>query len=235
MIPFPLAAKEMCSTVYVEVFDKDGRVLSENYSDSIRGYAMRALNSGTLTPQAATMMVDMLLYGAEAQVQFKHETSQLADSLLTEELLALASEDVVCENKQLKGSNFYGSNLSLESSIQLNVFFSGMKRRDVQAMYAEVRSTDQYGKDIHITVPGSSFLPHGTSRDIYKIVIDALNVGDARQMVTVLVYDEDGELFGSCQDSIESYVKRAETATASPLYAAIMRFAVSTNLYLTTR
>lgn len=235
LIPYPLAAKEMGDTVYMEIFDENGNAISENTSDSVQNYAMRTLESETSTVQVKQMIVDMLIYGAAAQTFFDYETYTLADSLLTEEQKSLASEDVSCRNNLEKGDNYYGSNLSLESSILLNVFFSGLEAHDINQMYAEISFTDIHGKEHRTTVPGTEFILYRSRGGIYKIVIDEIAVGDACQPVSVCVYKSDGTRFGSCTDSVESYVNRAFAAEASPLYAAIMRFAHSSYLYLTTR
>ena len=67
-----------------------------------------------------------------------------------------------------------------------------------------------------------------------RFVSDQLVVADARQKITVTVYNADGSVYSSCTDSVESYTARAQAAQANgtELYEAIMNFADSAKVYL---
>ena len=180
------------------------------------------------------MMIDMLNYGAAAQEHFKYNTSDLANNALTEEQQALATAKVACTNGQVKDATIYGSNLSLEDSILLNTFFKGLKGKDIASMYAMVNFTDFEGKAKEVRMEGSEFEKYGSSGDIYKIVVDDVVLADAKQLVTVTLYNADGSVFGTGSDSVESYVARAESNNADTygLYANIMKFATSAYNYI---
>ena len=229
-----IAAKEMADTLTIEIVDADGYVLNNEYSDSARGYAGRALASSSTTQYVRIMMIDMLNYGAAAQEHFKYNTSDLANNALTEEQQALATAKITCTNGQVKDATIYGSNLSLEDSILLNTFFKGLKGKDIASMYAMVNFTDFEGKAKEVRMEGSEFEKYGSSGDIYKIVVDDVVLADAKQLVTVTLYNADGTVFGAGTDSVESYVARAESNNADTygLYANIMKFATSAYNYI---
>ena len=229
-----IAAKEMADTLTIEIVDADGYVLNNEYSDSARGYAGRALANSSTTEYVRVMMIDMLNYGAAAQEHFKYNTSDLANNALTEEQQALATAKVTCTNGQVKDATIYGSNLSLEDSILLNTFFKGLKNKDVTTMYAMVNFTDFEGKAKEVRMEGTEFEKYGSSGDIYKIVVDDVVLADAKQLVTVTLYNADGTVFGAGTDSVESYVARAESNNADTygLYANIMKFATSAYNYI---
>ena len=101
-------------------------------------------------------------------------------------------------------------------------------------MYAMVNFTDFQGIVKEVRMEGTEFEKYGSSGDIYKIVVDDVVLADAKQMVTVTLYNADGTVFGVGSDSVESYVARAEKNGADTygLYANIMKFATSAYNYI---
>ena len=232
-----IAAKEMADPLAIEIVDADGNVYNHAYTSSVRDYAGRALAANSTTDYVRALMVDMLNYGAAAQNHFKYNASDLANNALTEEQQALATAKVDCTNKQVKDETVYGANLSLEDSILLNTYFMGLKGKDIASMYAMVTFADYQGINKEVRVEGSEFEAYGSSGDIYKIVVDDVVLADAKQLVTVTLYDADGTVYGTGIDSVESYVARAESNSTDTygLYANIMKFATSAYNYLTDR
>ena len=227
-----IAAKEMADPLSIEIFDADGNVLNAPYTSSVRDYAGRALAASSTTELVATMMVDMLNYGSSAQVEFGYNTADLANNALTEAQQALATAKVACTNDQIKGTNAAGANLSLEDRIEMNVYFSGMKNKTPSEMYAVISFTDYLGNAKETRVEGSEFIKRNNTT--YGVVVDDIVLADARQMVSVTVYDADGSEFGDASDSVSSYVARAEAndADGSGLYSNILKFATSAYNYL---
>ncbi len=165
----------------------------------------------------------MLNYGAAAQVYFKYDQLNLANSCLTEEEKAYATESVTTVDKRVADENYYGSNLNLGSNIQLSMFF----RNITPDMHAIVTFTDHYGHDKTVRIDGSKFKKH--KENIYRIYIEEMVIADARQLITCTVYDAAENAVATATDSIESYVARGNTS--EPLYEAIMKFADSAYAY----
>ena len=221
-VSYSVSAKQMADTLTVEVFDANGNAVSNPYEVSVRSYAMKML--GTTTKQTMqTLLVDMLNYGAEAQKYFKYNEADLANALLTDEQKAYATADVACSNKQVKGDNVFGTNLTLGDQILLNVGFNNV----AEGMYATIEFTDYRGEGKSIEVPFNEFKPFSGSK--YLVVVDDIVLADAFSLVTVTVYNADGTVHGSMTDSVESYVARVG---ATDLNGAIMKFAYSAREYL---
>ncbi|MBQ9968358.1 MAG: Ig-like domain-containing protein [Oscillospiraceae bacterium] len=214
-----VAAKEMADAIEVVVVDKDGREVSTVYTASVRDYAMKALAASTAAAKIRTLVVDMLNYGAAAQTYFGYNEKDLATSKLTAAQKALATGDVSCTDKRVKGENYYGSNLSLEDRIILNLYFKNC----TEGMTAKVTYTDYCGRTV---TSDAAVEPYSGS--ICKVVVDEIVLADAFCPVTVTVYNGE-KLHGIATDSVESYVARAE---GSDLYENIMKFAYAARAYL---
>ena len=168
--------------------DAEGNAVSNVYETSVRTYAMKLLEKQANNAKVATLLVDMLNYGAEAQKYFKYNEEDLANSLLTAEQQAKATQSVTCVNKHVKGENVHGTNLSLEDSIILNLFF-----KNVKAGYtAKIVFTDYRGT---IKTLDKELIPYTGS--VYKIVVDDIVLADAFSTVTATVYDANGNVHGT--------------------------------------
>ena len=126
-VSYGVAAKEMADEVSVYIVDENGEPVSAVYSRNVRGYAMDLISSTSQPDDVKAFAVDMLNYGASAQLNFNYNTDHPANEYLTEEQQEqYATPAVECANNQVKGDNAYGSNLSLEERILLNVFIEGV-------------------------------------------------------------------------------------------------------------
>lgn len=214
-----IAAKEMCDVVKVQVFTQDGLPASHEYTDSLRSYAMRGLERLS-NPLLRTAFVDMLNYGAAAQLFFSYGTSDLANAKLTAEQKAEASSTVSCTNSRVTGDRYYGTSVSAESNLVLTLYFTDLST----ATHAVVTYTDHYGKDHKLTINSSEFYARG---DLLGVVIDQLVVADCSVLVSCKVYA--GEtVIASASDSVESYVARG---AGDGTYTDMLKFAVSARTY----
>lgn len=229
-------AMEMTDTLTLTIKDADGYDRIDAYSTSVREYAGKALVAASSTELMKILVVDMVNYGAAAQTNFKYKTNDLANAQLTEEQAALASSDVACANNQIRGTNNIGSNLALDDCILLNVYFQGLKGKDMSTITAKVSFTNWKNEYIEGSIPGTEFELYGATGDRYKVVVDDIVLADAKCLVTVELYEDGTEApiaYGS--DSVESYANRGSSTAAAPLYKAIMKFAASAKAYLLSR
>ena len=229
-----VAAKGMPNTISVVITDENGDTV-DSRTDSIRGYAMRALNSGSMGVDVHRLIVDMLNYGAEAQNHFKYNTADLANNQLTAEQKNYATESVTYTNKAVKGTNAYGSNVQLVDNICFSFYFKN-RPANMNGMYGELTFTNYHGKEIKIELTQADLIPStSTNRtDLIRVYAEETVVADCRQMITCTVYNADGTVFGTSTDSVESYVARAQS-TGEALYPAILKFADSAYTYLINR
>ncbi len=222
-----LAAKQMVDKIEVEIYTADDQVASEKWNDSIRDYAMRMVDGGST--QRQTFFVDMLNYGAAAQTYFNYAASDLANNQLTAEQQAKATASVTMTNGRVKGDNYVGTTLSLESNLFMSLVFDNIAADDLANMKAVVTFTDHYGTAQEMSINGTDFRSINTENGRYAIDVSNIAVADARQLVSCTVYN--GEtVYGSATDSIESYVSRMTGKNA--LYEPIMKFCVSAYNYI---
>ncbi len=121
-----VAAKEMCDSLSVAVFNAYGTQITEPYTDTIQAYAMRMLemDETLANEELRTLYVDMLIYGAAAQVQFGYGTEQLADAMLSQEQRAYATGTCTTENNLVEGPGRTATTMTLKSHITLDFIFS---------------------------------------------------------------------------------------------------------------
>ena len=219
-----IAAKEMTDNVFVTIYDADKNPISITFCDSPRDYAIRTLNNPASTETEKTMIVDMLNYGAAAQMYFNnYHADDLANSTLTDEQKAYATKTVECVDSRIKGTNYLGSSLRLVSKIELMFAFKNI----THSMYAVLTYEDKNGVIQEVTVAGSKFEENNGA---YVVIVDALVVAEARSDVTCKVYN-DGAIVAEVTDSIESYVAR----TPGELFDNIMKFSDSARAYLASK
>ena len=215
-------AKEMNDTIYVQVFYADDTPASALWEDSVVEYVMRILENQNVYTK--TMLVDMLNYGAAAQASFDYDEENLANSNLTEAQKAYATSEVSYSDSRVKGTNYYGSTLSLGSNLCLVLYFQNISTD----MYAEVTFVNHYGEEKVVRIEGTEFYHHSGS--IYKVAVNEVVVADVGQPVTCTIYDALGNEVGTVTDSIESYIARM--SSTDELYETIMKFANSAYIYL---
>ena len=217
-----LAAKEMADSFNVTIYNANNEAISNPKTDSVRDYVKRAFDSQTV--KGKTMLVDMLNYGAAAQQNFKYNIDDLANNQLTAEQKAYGTKTAApTTNNRVKDINYKGTRLVLESRIQMQVAFTGLDR----TMYAQYTYRDHNNKVQIVTVAGSEFIEVS---GLYGIELSKLVYADARQIVTVQIYNSQGALLSTVQDSIESYVNRS--GATDPLFDALMKFTDSAKAYL---
>ena len=211
-----IAAKEMTDEITIVVYNADGVAISNPRTDSIRNYLLRNLENYD-SAELRALVVDMLNYGAAAQENFGYNTDDLANKDLTAEQKAFGTATMkTCTDKRVKGANFLGTGLELNNSIVLNMYFNGL----TSDMTAKVTFTDHNNQP----VTADAVIADGI------VYVDQIVVADARQLVTVTVYDANGSVYGTATDSLESCVARA--SASDTIYQAIMKFADSAYNYL---
>ena len=214
-----IAAKEMTDNVYVTIYNAEGEAVSDTWTDSVRGQAMRNLAKAAISAEEKTMVVDMLNYGAAAQQAFGYNTADLANAQLSEEQKALATQSTTYSDTHTGDENYFASNLMLKSNIQLMFAF----RNVTPDMKAVITFTNHYGEAKEITVEGSGFTKSGS---FYVVAVEDMVVADSRQDITCTVYDGE-EAVATATDSVASYAARK----SDTLFEMLMRFSDSAYAY----
>ena len=220
------AAKEMCDTVYVHLYDSSNNRITECKNDGIRKYAMRMLEKLASEDDEASkylkrVIVDMLDYGTACQTYFGYKTTDMANKDLTDVQRAYTSETLpTVTGTTIANSYWNGSNLITSSNIQLAMAFKNVTGE----MYVQFSYKGHKGN----SVTSEKLYPQNTA-DGY-ITVPELVVADSRCPVTVTVYNADGTVVASWTESIESYVGR--NAADDPVFLAFMKFSDSAKVYL---
>lgn len=203
-------AKEMTDNVTAVIYS-DGIQVSLSKTDSIRDYAMRAL-ANTTDAATITMLVEMLNYGAAAQVHFEnYHADDLANSQLTDQQKAYAMGEITLTSRQQAGDFYYGTALSLRNEIRLAFIFKDAYLDNT--MNALITYTDHYGNPKQLMITGDKFEYLMPDQKQYGYVtVEGIAVADCRQMVTCTIFDADGNILYTVSDCAESYAARSGEA-----------------------
>jgi len=230
-----LAAKEMTDVMEAVIYDANGNQISVVRSESIRSYAMRGVEKYESDPTKATsmtMFVDMLNYGAAAQMNFHYNETDLANALLTESQRACATSDSTAEITNTKGPGCAGTALGLENEIELTFIFN--KTTVKEGMYATVVYTDHLGEVKRQTIQYSEFGSYGSTR--VSVVVKGMALADGDQDVVCVIFDAEGKEVSYAKDNVNCYAQRGinsstTTNEAKNLYNMILRFTRSAYAY----
>ena len=214
-----IAAKQMADEITIVIYNADGEAISNEYVDSIQSYVMR--NVDKKDAESKALMVDMLNYGAAAQVYYGYNAEDLANAQLSDAQKAYGTAELTeITDGRVKGANYLGTRLELGSSIGMQMNFAGT----TADMYAVIEFTNHGGTEISERVAPTEI------DGVYLINITQIAVADGRIPVTVTVYNADGNVYGTATDSMASYIARMSNADA--LYECIMKFSDSAYAYL---
>ena len=240
-----IAAKEMGDSITIVVYNGQGQQLSIPKVDSIKAYAYRGLgalasyNTGKYAI-LRTLLVDMLNYGAAAQVQFGYDTANLVNADLTDAQKAWATQnDVAVTNNQIKDAATYNTTLVLESAIELDCIFYASKIGAYETwsdLYAIATYVDHNGKTHTVRVEGEDFIKYNNSTSYALVPAVGMAVADYQSIVTCVVYDANDNALATAIDSVEGYAYRALASgrageTLENLCKTLMKFSASADAY----
>lgn len=228
-----VAAKEMMDVLSVVICDADGNVVSAPKTDSIQDYAMRKLSRST-DATLNTLLVDMLNYGAQAQIFFGYATDKLANADLTDEQKAFASDareysDAMYSKTYADGYDFTIANtLILENNIQLKAGFD-LRSLDLSED-AKIVMTYVNVKGITVTTE-LSLKDYDYKNEVTLITCDGLTARDADVQITVELVDGEN-VIATFTNSVEGFVARlSETSEKADVCTALMKYCDSAKAY----
>ncbi len=215
--------------------DKDGQTYSSHVDQiSIYDYAMNRLeNSGSVTFKK--MLIDMLNYGAAAQIHFNKNTDNLVNADLTEDQLALGTQDMPeltsCEEYiTLSGAtaSILNKNLSFDNNVVLMYrmqFADGKLPKNAKLVLTYKTSMNE---DVNVVIPGSKFTKSG---GYYIAKYNALAVTDFRSVISATLYNGNTAISDTLNYSIETYaydrLQNSNSETFKALIGAMMKFGIS--------
>ncbi len=224
-----IKSMHMNDRLTVKIYTADGTEASTEWKDSVSDYAYRMLGKDTTSASDKALFVDMLNYGAAAQIYFNYDEENLVNSGLTEDQKKVDISGIELNNNRSNDDTYYGTSLVLDNSIAPKFYFNGITEENKDTLYAEITYTDYLGTAQKITVDGADFFCN-KAKGIGAVSVDTLYVADWRQMITCTVYNADGSVYGTVTDSIESYLARMngkDTAEGNALFEACIKFSES--------
>ena len=239
-------ASEINATLYAE--DAEGNVYyGPTISYSLRQYAENQIRKATVAEEFKTMMVDFLNYGAAAQTHFGYNTSDLANSGLTEDELALASPErdyvdsksaTVDSTKAVNITNF---NLLFVDKITI-LAATDMDAATYEAnkdnWVAQVSYTNFDGIDVteEIALNDESLFNLNGTR--YVLNFAGLKSREMDKVVTIKICDKEGNVVSNTVTySVESYAysKGTGETTLAKLVRNLIKFGDSNIAYFSER
>lgn len=223
-----VCAKEMSDNFDVVIFDGSGHAVTTGKTDSLCDYAMRMLARDDVIQKTElrTVYVDMLNYGAQAQLEFKYNTGKLANRLLSAQQQQYATESVAAQSNAEKSGWIVGTSLTLEHQIVLDFIIADSMVDSYEGMYAVATYTDHYGHEKQVQVNEVERF----NASHHQVSVSGMAIADFRQMVTLVLYNSQGQEVGRSTDSVEGYVARMESRIGE-IGQAILKFGQSSYSY----
>ncbi len=230
-----ISAKEMgdsfSTTLYAVA--ADGTVYYGNTSvDSIADFLLAKANDPSSTATTKTMAVDMLKYGASAQLLFGYDTQNLVTASLTAENLAYETKQIPEATDKFQmigdGKNI-STNVTVGSRVELNLSCMHSPS-DASAMKFVVIDAESGTtiSEIPATVVGGFFCS-GVFSDV--------GAKEMRRVITVILYEGDTAVSKMLTWSVESYVaqtraKEGATEAEINMVNAMLTYGDSVAAYL---
>ncbi|MBR5006116.1 MAG: hypothetical protein IKY07_03380, partial [Clostridia bacterium] len=221
--------------------EKNGTLCkSAMYTYSVRQYAENQLAKAATPAVLRTLLVDMLTYGADAQLYSGHRTVDLANSTLSAEQLGYATAEVP-ELNSVSGQGpeiesplvtWKAATLMLDNAVQIRL---KVECTDISGIKASV--VTDYGRTFEIT--SDKLVPVGSGEpNHYFLFINELNFARLRNKYDITFVDASGTpVSRTFSYSVASYAvqKINNTATSQELLAlvkSLMKFGASAEAYV---
>jgi hypothetical protein len=233
-----IVAKQMGDAITIEIFDANGNIISVAKTTSIRDYALNRLKK-TNNAAFKTALVDMLNYGAAAQLQFIEgitqdklvnrdlgEYAELASTTIDKIQGEITERTINVQPKFQSSVEFVGSNLRFDNKTNMLI---AVNVPDPEQSYAVFVWTDHYRNE-HSVKTKFTYVDKK-----WCVELDQLVIADARQVVECHIYNANDELMMTVIDAVVFNVQRelaGESTGYEKLYKAYMLFADSAYAYL---
>jgi len=176
--------------------------------DSIKSYLLGKIDAEASIPELKTMAVDMLKYGAAAQVRLGYNTENLVTADLTEEQLSYATVEI-SEAVNYVATTGTGAavntNITVTSRVQLNLSCIYTTATDPNAVKCVI--TDSEGKvlaEIAATNKGGI---------MFSAIYENVGAKEMRDVINATFYEGETAISQTVSWSVESYVAQVRAKT----------------------
>ena len=178
-------------------------------TSSIKDYLIEQIDLATSSAELKTLAVDMLHYGAAAQINFAYDTANLVNSDLTAAQLALGTQEepsAVNGFVQSASGCRVNTSVSIGSKVELYLTFI---YKPTASSKMELRIKNAKGDVIE------TLTPDYTVGANYRAVYDNVGAKQMRDLITIELYDNDVLVSKSTTWSVETYVAQVIENSAS--------------------
>ncbi|MBO7658937.1 MAG: hypothetical protein J6T65_06460 [Clostridia bacterium] len=231
--------QQMATSVFTFVYStKDGSLYrSAMTSYSVRKYAENQLAKASTPAILRTLLVDLLNYGADAQLYTEHRMIDLANSTLSAEQLGYATAEVpeltsvAGQGPEIESPSvaWNAVTLMLDNAVQIRL---KVECADISGVKASV--VTDYGRTFEIT--SDKLVPVGSSEpNRYFLFINELNFARLRNKYDITFVNDAGTpVSRTFSYSVASYAagKINGTTTEAALLRSLMKFGASAEAYV---
>ncbi len=222
------------ATLYGEFNGKEYASAAVEYSVATYCYNMLPKLTSDSYAELRTLLVDLLNYGAEAQIYTDYNTDNLVNTSLTEEQATWATQgdpelETVLNTKystvESPSVKWKNAILNLNDSITIQVM---MATDDISNL--KVKFTDKDGK-VLATVSESQFVETDGG---YYVNFKGLHAGQMSEAIYITAYRDDVAVSNTVQYSIESYAyskKDSDYLNLGDLVKAMMKYGDAAYVY----
>ena len=214
-------------------------VESASYVSGVANYCDKALEYYADDANAVfrTLIVDLLHYGAKAQIYTDYKADAPVDADLTAEQLAwgtqgdpVLTDHFVYELKTVENptATWYGAGLILDTAVTLKLKFAVQSIEGVK-----VRIVIEDGETVVIDDP--RHFRYNADDGLYHLSVNGLNANQMSKKLELTVLDAEGRaISNTAQYSIESYAYEKQNSTVpglADLVKAMMNYGNAASAY----
>lgn len=206
-----------------------------DYSVSAYAYAMLEKCGSNQYARLRTLLVDLLNYGAAAQIYQNYKTDDLVNADLTDTQKSWASSqelnltnvtDKACDIVDNPAVEWKSVGLQLNNSVAVRYKFATDNADDIQLKVACGKSEWLYGAE--------SFVDNGDGT--YTFVFNDLNADKMQKDIYITAMSGDTAVSNTMRYSVESYAKQIQDSMPNSnlrkLTDAMMRYGISASNYI---
>ena len=232
-----IIATEMICDVEIEIFVGDpashesSRSVSDKIHVGVERYALAALRMQEYSDRH-TLLVDMLNYGAAAQISFGHNTGRPANAELTDAERALATESVgdLSDTEMTFSGCYYGTSLTLDGGIRVNLYFNDIDPDDIASLCADISFENYLGEAVGYTMSQDDInIIEKDGKYVALVTVTNLTPADFDSLISCKLYGKDKTVpVGSATDSVELYIRDSRHQSPNEevlnLYTKIIKY-----------
>ena len=221
-----LMGRDLIATLYATYDGVEYESAPLHYG--VKTYCYNMINKDTTKAQTKKMLVDLLNYGAQAQIKQKVDVDNLMNADLTDEQKALGTqEDRAYVNSQKTDyavvdspkAAWKSAALVLAEAVEVRLGFEPNNAEELSNLSVKIESV---GKTWTFT--SDDFVQHPEKPARYYIDFDGLYANQMSEVLYATIYEGETPVSNTLQYSIETFVARNYGGNDGPLIKAMLKY-----------